>query len=480
MSEPTETVSTQQGTQQTTIVPTPSLSTTDSKNIVNVQPLPQTHVRSADTVRGRGPGFTGGPGLFEVSPTGEILHESIPQSKELEHLAELKEVALERTRGSAGVSKGSPASIAQSALGKYATAISEETGIPPLTVQGMVQPSGQVDEEKLARELKEEAQQRALYETQHIGRIPLAGPASKVEEAAEKIEQIVKIGKGEEQAPAQSPNQSQVGSGPYIRNTGGRLFSPVLTTVIPETGEIYHENIEQGKEFQHLSELKEVASEHAKRKAVGTGILRESTTAIAQSAMGKYASAISDEIGVPPLAVQGMVPIAPYEVDERKLTEELKEEASIRAEYEKHVYNYLPTTTPASKVDEAARKMEQVLKIDEGKEVVPPNRASMQPPVEVTANIGGGTTTAESRKNELPTTFVGGTEGLGSQRHVISSLDQEQRDKIQKKSGENQPEITAASADQNQGSLPLPLSAATAENANSEQQSQRETPGLQQ
>src|SRR4051812_46010607 len=101
MSEPTGKVSTQQGT--------PSLSTTANKNIVNVQPLPQTQARGA----GKKPGFSGGPGLFEVSPTGEILHESIPQSKELEHLAELKEVASERTRGGAGVSRGSPASIAR-------------------------------------------------------------------------------------------------------------------------------------------------------------------------------------------------------------------------------------------------------------------------------------------------------------------------------------------------------------------------------
>ncbi|CAG8475661.1 4635_t:CDS:2 [Diversispora eburnea] len=457
MSEPTGTVSTQEGTKQPTTVltlqETPSPSTIADNNIVNVQPLPQTQARISGTIRGRGPGFTGGPGLFEVSPTGEILHESIPHSKELEHLAELKEVASEYTRGGVGVSKGSPASIAQ-------------TGIPPLTVQGMVLPSGQVDEEKLARELKEEAQQRAIYEAQHIGRIPIAGPASKVEEAAEKIEQIVKIDKGEERTPSpvQPPNKSQYGQvsqydlagGPYIQNPGGGLFSSIFSTVIPETGQIYHENIEQSKEFQHLSELKEVASERAKREVVGTGIPRGSTAAIAQSAMGKYASAIGDEIGVPALAVQGMVPIAPYE-----------EEANIRAEYEKQVYRYLPITTPASKVDEAARKMEKVLRIDEGKEA-PPNRASMQPPA---TNIGDETTAAELRKNELPTTFVGGTGGLESQRHVISSLDQEQRDKIQKKSEENQ--LTE------RGSLPLNEEVTTAaESSKSEQQ--REIPGLQQ
>ncbi|CAG8847406.1 35647_t:CDS:1, partial [Racocetra persica] len=67
--------------------------------------------------RGRGRGFTsGGPGLFEVSPEGEVLHEGIPQSKELEHLAQLKEVASEHTRqeslGAYGIPKGSAASLA--------------------------------------------------------------------------------------------------------------------------------------------------------------------------------------------------------------------------------------------------------------------------------------------------------------------------------------------------------------------------------
>lgn len=166
------------------------------------------------------------------------------------------------------------------------------------------------------------------------------------------------------------------------------------------------------------------------------------------------------------------------------------------------MFGYLPTAAPAAKVDEAAKKMEQVLRIDEGKEVAP-NRAAplgfMQPSVGVTANvprdavqdhrtgIGGGTTAAESRKNELPTTFIGETGGLGSQRHVISSLGQEQRDKIQE-SGESQP--IGISAEQNREQIkPASLSVAPfnavmstpekQEKTESEQQTQQESSGQQ-
>lgn len=97
-----------QATQQQAQQQVPSFS-----DAINVQPLPQTQAIRPGTGRGRGPGLTGGPGLFEVSSTGEILHEGIPQSKELEHLAELKEFASEHTRGGIGIPRGSAASIAR-------------------------------------------------------------------------------------------------------------------------------------------------------------------------------------------------------------------------------------------------------------------------------------------------------------------------------------------------------------------------------
>ncbi|CAG8514798.1 10099_t:CDS:2 [Acaulospora colombiana] len=287
--------------------------------------------------RGRG-GFAGGPGIIEVSTQGEILHEGIPQSKELTHLSELKEVASEHVHKesvgtTSGIQKGGAASLAQSALGKYATAISEETGIPPLSVQGMVPPAEKVDEEKLVKELKEEAQERVAYEVSHMGRVPQAGPARKVEEAAKRLEEVVNMNKSESQTVYTTPPVSP----------------PLSTTAVSKSGAILHEGIEQEMEFQHLSELKEVA----------------------------------EEIGVNPSIVQKMVPKAGYHVDESKLTQEIKDEAQKRSEYEKNKLGFVLPAGPAAKIEEAAEKLMQSLKISEP-EVSPTQEHSATVPASTT------------------------------------------------------------------------------------------------
>lgn len=157
-----------------------------------------------------------------------------------------------------------------------------------------------------------------------MGRVPVAGPASKVEEAAEKVEQVIRIDNGKEEAssPVRLPSQNQYGlydqagqyaqtgqyvpyeqaGGLYDQQTGGRPITVALTTTMSETGEIYHENIEQSKEFQHLSELKEVASEHARSEAIGLGIPRGSTAAIARRfsiAIKNYMYTILDVLKMP-------------------------------------------------------------------------------------------------------------------------------------------------------------------------------------
>ena len=52
---------------------------------------------------------------------------------------------------------------------------SEETGIPSSSVQSMVRSNGEVDEEQLKDELKEEARQRSAYEIEHLGDVPKMG-----------------------------------------------------------------------------------------------------------------------------------------------------------------------------------------------------------------------------------------------------------------------------------------------------------------
>ncbi|KAF0392117.1 hypothetical protein F8M41_010595 [Gigaspora margarita] len=381
LSSPTVLSTAQQPNVSSTTAQQPTVSSTTAQQptvpLITQQPTVSTNVAQQPTGvggvsvpqdpcfgrgRGRGRGFTaGGPGLFEVSPEGEILHEGIPQSKELEHLAQLKEIASEHARqeslGAYGISKGSAASLAQSAMGKYATAISEETGIPPLSIQGMVAPADTVDKDELVKELKEEAEKRRVYEITHMGRVPVVGPASKVAEAAEKLEHVVKIDKGEEVSPTTQYQQ------PIITNNN--RSRAMITTSISEQGELLHEGVAHSRELDHIAQLKEVAAEHAKREGTIAGVPRGSTTSVTQSAMGKYATAVSEEIGVPALTVQGMVSRTGRPVDEYKLAEELKEEAEQRADYEMRVFGGVSATGPAAKVEEAAEKLAQVLKIDE-------------------------------------------------------------------------------------------------------------------
>ncbi|CAG8812397.1 30120_t:CDS:2, partial [Racocetra persica] len=255
--------------------------------------------------------------------------------------------------GAYGIPKGS---AAKSALGKYATAISEETGIPPLSVQGMVAPANTISEDELVQELKE-AEKRRIYEATHMGRVPVVGPANKVAEAAEKLEHVVKIDKGEEISPTAQYRK------PIVANNN--RSRAIITTSISEEGELLHEGVAHSKELEHLAQLKDVAAEHAKREGTVAGVPRGSTTSVAQSAMGKYATAVSEEIGVPSLTVQGMVSRTGRPVDEHKLAEELREEAQQRADYEMRVFGSVSPTGPAAKVEEAAEKLAQVLKLDD-------------------------------------------------------------------------------------------------------------------
>ena len=165
--------------------------------------------------------------------------------------------------------------------------ISEETGIPSSSIQSMVRSSDQVDEEQLEDELNEEARRRSAYEIQQFGNVlktgnaiiasilfpfqffnhsliinNLTGPASKVSEAAQKLEQVIKIDKGEQPQFATSTIQSvnpprSTTSAPGVCRFGNQA---VVTTEILGN-EIYHEGIPQRKELEHLSELKEVLSE---------------------------------------------------------------------------------------------------------------------------------------------------------------------------------------------------------------------------
>ncbi|CAG8697677.1 22306_t:CDS:2 [Dentiscutata erythropus] len=345
--QPTVPLTTQQSFDQQ-----PTVSTNVAQQPTGVGGVSVPQVPCFGRGQGRGRGFTsGGPGLFEVSPEGEILHEGIPQSKELEHLAQLKEIASEHARqeslGAYGIPKGSAASLARI----------KETGIPPLSVQGMVAPADTVNEDELVKELKEEAEQRRIYESTHMGRVPVVGPANKVAEAAEKLEHVVKINKGEEISPIAQYRK------PIIANNN--RSRAIITTSISEQGELLHEGVAHSKELDHLAQLKEVAAEHAKREGTVAGVPRGSTTSVAQSAMGKYATALSEEIGVPALTVQGMVSRTGRPVDERKLAEELKEEAQQRADYEMKFFGSVSSTGPAAKVEEAAEKLAQVLKIDD-------------------------------------------------------------------------------------------------------------------
>ncbi|KAG9303912.1 hypothetical protein G9A89_005822 [Geosiphon pyriformis] len=336
----------------------------------------------------------------KIPPHPFDIHEGIPEEVEFEHVAELKRIAADKAREEtigtgfgSGIRPGSAASLAQSALGKYATAIGEEIRAPSLIVQARVKAADHpVNEAQLVQELKEEAEKRKQFELATQGYVPRAGPASKVEEAAERLEQVLHIdeGRGQQAQGNSTPNRGQrVGRVKQIpatnipmkgtrQNFGSipKTKFPITThqgqrqekqnsEAIPNTQaqDVEHEGIPQSIEFENLSKLKEVASEHASGYVSGN-IPRGSVASIAQSAMGKYATAISEEIHVPALSVQGMVPPVRDEIDLEELVNRLKEEAESRQNYEIRTFGGVIPNGPANKVAEAAEKLLQVLQID--------------------------------------------------------------------------------------------------------------------
>ncbi|RIA98143.1 hypothetical protein C1645_750721 [Glomus cerebriforme] len=123
---------------------------------------------------------------------GDGTHERVPPEKEREHLSELKTLASEHAREQKGITKGSTAAIAQSALGKYASAMGTEIGVPGVNVQGSTNFADHpVDEEKLLHELKEEAKHRERYEDITQGTIDRS-PAAQVQSSADKLEKVIK------------------------------------------------------------------------------------------------------------------------------------------------------------------------------------------------------------------------------------------------------------------------------------------------
>ncbi|CAG8621212.1 9286_t:CDS:2 [Ambispora leptoticha] len=342
-----------------------------------------------------------------IPPNPFDVHEGIPEEQEFEHVAELKRLAAEKARlqtigTNTGIARGTTASLTQSALGKYSTAIGEEIRAPSLIVQARVKAAEHpVDEAQLVRELKEEAEQRRQFELQTQGYVPRAGPAAKVEEAAEQLEKVLKIEGGQLEAtsPPTSPQPMQEiadtgievkrGRGNKFKNRGGRGMRnrqqykypgtriPANTNFmrvqnvqrggfqdqqnIPQVEignpHVAHEGIPETQEFEHLAQLKEVTTEHAR----GLGLIpRGSKAAVAQSAFGKYATAISEETHIPTLSVQGL------------------EEAQRRREFEIQTLGRILPNGPAVKVDESADRLEQVLKMDR----VEPDVAAEQQPEE--------------------------------------------------------------------------------------------------
>ncbi|CAG8579031.1 12634_t:CDS:2 [Ambispora gerdemannii] len=348
-----------------------------------------------------------------IHPNPFDMHEGIPEEQEFEHIAELKRLAAEKARrqtiGTSGeIARGTTASLTQSALGKYSTAIGEEIRAPSLIVQARVKAADHpVDQAQLVRELKEEAEQRRQFELQTQGYVPRAGPAAKVEEAAEQLEKGLKIEEGQLLKPTSQPTSAQqmqevVGIGVGMKkgignnkfdNRGGyknrgmrnrqqhkypgtqipanpnfmraqnmqRGFQGQQNIQTPQqvdigNPDVIHEGIPESQEFEHLAHLKKVTVEHARGISP---ITRGSKAAVAQSALGKYATAISEETRIPTLSVQGLVDPVEHEIDLEKLIQVLRKEVQHRHEFEMQTLGRVLPNGPAVKVGEAVDRLVQ-------------------------------------------------------------------------------------------------------------------------
>ncbi|KAJ3087942.1 hypothetical protein HK102_009921 [Quaeritorhiza haematococci] len=90
------------------------------------------------------------------------------------------------------VPRGSAASKAQSAFGKYASAVALERGETPQQVMQETQPLPDVNDADLAAELRVEALQRAWEEKSlNAGVIERGGPTARVQSAASKMAEAV-------------------------------------------------------------------------------------------------------------------------------------------------------------------------------------------------------------------------------------------------------------------------------------------------
>jgi hypothetical protein len=274
------------------------------------------------------------PETPELSPVPcEENHEGIPESVEYERLSELKKVVSEHASKEAnangpGVAKGSATALAQSAMSKYATAISKETGIAHTTVQGVEMADKPIDETQLAEELKNETEQRKFFEIATQGKVIPGGPAEKVEEAAERLEKVASL-------DGNTKNQ---------------------TPTVP-----LDEGIPPSVECQRLSELKKVVHDHSLNE--GPEVPKGSATSLAQSAMGKYATVISEEAGLDPSMVQH-VGMEKQPVDEVRLAKELKNEAEQRKLFEIVTQGKVLPRGPAKKVEEASERLHKVASLD--------------------------------------------------------------------------------------------------------------------
>ncbi|CAG8603248.1 11069_t:CDS:2 [Ambispora gerdemannii] len=334
-----------------------------------------------------------------IPPNPFDIHEGIPEEQEFEHIAELKRLAAEKARRqtigtSGGIARGTTASLTQSALGKYSTAIGEEIRAPSLVVQARVKAADHpVDQAQLVRELKEEAEQRRQFELQTQGYVPRAGPAAKVEEAAEQLEKGLKIEKGQLLEPTSQPtsaqpmqeihkySETQIPANPNFMHAQnmqqGQQNIQTPQQVDIGNPNVVHEGIPENQEFEHLAQLKKVTVEHARGISP---ITRGSKAAVAQSALGKYATAISEETRIPTLSVQGLVAPVEHEIDLEKLIQMLKKEVQHRHEFETQMLGRVLPNGPAVKVGEAVDRLVQVLKMDQVDPEQQPRESQLQQP----------------------------------------------------------------------------------------------------
>jgi hypothetical protein len=307
----------------------------------------------------------------------QIRGQDVSREQEERNLIELKSLArqLAHEEGvkSVGPCHNSRAAIAESALGKYATAIGQTRLTNPSELTRDLPHVENVDIAELHRRLVDEAKHRQAIET-HASEIqPRGGIAAHVQSAADKIAQVIEH---EGEKLPQAENLAQTKTRLPNDDDEGDAANRVLRIVPTDAGmgetneDESHRKTNRDERISREHEDRRLAQLHAAAKRYWeeeykSGMLGDgrSQAALAESAFREYATAIAKERGEDVEKMVDTLPPAPP-ISDGELLEELQEEAKARQSVELNIYGGQGPEDPAAHVQSAIGKFRELIETD--------------------------------------------------------------------------------------------------------------------